>query len=125
MKKMLLLASVMLATTLFVQAQSKGACKPKTAHRKHFAQQLQLTESQREQMKAIHQNGRTQRTAIVSNEQLSASEKETKLKALKQEQQQKVDALLTPEQRAKAKALRQQQKHRGGKHHAGAAPVVR
>lgn len=125
MKKMLLLASVMLATTLFVQAQSKGACKPKTAHRKHFAQQLQLTESQREQMKAIRQNGRAQRTAIVSNEQLSASEKESKLKAFKEEQHRKVDAVLTPAQREQAKTLRKQHKHNGGKHHAGAAPVVR
>jgi len=122
---MLLLVCVMVTTTMFAQAQQHKPCKPKGGHSKHMAQQLQLTETQREQMKLIHENGSTQRTAIVTNEQLSASEKESKLKAFKEEQSRKIDAILTPEQRAKAKALRQQQKHRGSKHHAGAAPVVR
>ncbi|MFN4006867.1 MAG: hypothetical protein ACK4HE_05065 [Chitinophagaceae bacterium] len=125
MKQMLLLASVMLATTLFVQAQSKEACKPKVAHRKHFKQQLQLTESQHEKIKVIQQNGRAQRTTILNNNQLSASEKETKLFSLKQEQQQKIDAVLTPAQREQAKLLHKKHKHIGSKYHSTVPPVVR
>lgn len=75
--------------------------------RKELMKDLDLTREQRSKMKEIMQANKAAKDAIDNNSQLSEQEKKKQLRELKKDQAQKIQAILTPEQREKFKANRQ------------------
>lgn len=75
---------------------------------------LQLDAKQSEQLKAINTNWLLQRQKLFHDTQLSQEAKRPKMKALHEQYDQKLKALLTPQQYQQHLANREQ--HRGGDH---------
>ena len=67
---------------------------------------LNLTEAQKTQIKAIADKYRPQVRAIATNKALTTDQKHTQLQALRAAARAEIDAVLTPVQKAKMKALR-------------------
>ena len=108
MKKLLFL--VCLSTIVgFTKAQSTTALPDKVEkHQKiKMADELNFSKSQKQQMKAIKQNQKTQMATINNNTALSENDKKQQLKQLKVEQKKAVTKLLTTEQKAKLADLNQ------------------
>ncbi|MBX3737110.1 MAG: hypothetical protein KF715_10495 [Candidatus Didemnitutus sp.] len=94
-----------------------------------MAKELGLSEDQEKQIKAINESYRPQLEAIREDKSLSRDQKREKSQALNKEREAKVDAVLTPEQRTKAQAMREKMKERmkdrkghGGPDHDGPPP---
>lgn len=81
----------------------------------HLAQQLNLTPEQKAQFDAIHAKAAEQRRAIMSEAQQDRDAARERLKALRDDTQRQVDAILTPEQKVKADELRAKAKSFEGK----------
>lgn len=77
---------------------------------KMMKDQLGLSADQKTQMKALQQEMKQQRDAIINDANLTADQKKEKMKALHQSQMQKMNSILTPEQQAKMKAFRDQRR---------------
>ena len=76
-----------------------------------LAAYLNLSDTQKAEIKPILQNANQQAKAVRQNASLTPDAKKTQLKAIRQGAMKQIRALLTPAQLAKLKALRQ----RGGK----------
>ena len=74
--------------------------------RKERFRELDLTKEQKGKLKEIMQSGKASKEAIESNAQLSEADKKKQLRELQKAQAQKIQAILTPEQREKFKASR-------------------
>lgn len=74
---------------------------------KNRMKDLNLTKEQRSKMKEIRQSGQAAKEAIESNTNLSEAEKKKQMRALQKEQAQKMQDILTVEQREKFKADKQ------------------
>jgi len=74
--------------------------------RKERFKELDLTKEQKGKLKEIMQSGKAAKEAIESNTQLSEDDKKKQLRELQKSQAQKIQAMLTPEQREKFKASR-------------------
>jgi Spy/CpxP family protein refolding chaperone len=74
---------------------------------------LNLTDDQKAQMKKIHQDAKAQIEAVNNDSSLSADQKQAKIQAIHRGTHKQVEAMLTPEQRQKMRAWRQE--HRGEK----------
>lgn len=70
-------------------------------------EELDLTKEQKGKLKEIRQSGKAAKDAIENNSTLSETEKKKQLRNLKMEQAQKVQDILTEEQKAKFKASKQ------------------
>ena len=70
-------------------------------------EELNLTKEQKAKLKEIRQSGKAVKDAIENNTALSETEKKKQLRNLKMEQAQKVQGILTEEQKAKFKASKQ------------------
>ncbi|MBS1752437.1 MAG: hypothetical protein R2765_03985 [Ferruginibacter sp.] len=68
---------------------------------------LDLTKEQKMKMREIKQSGKATKESIENNTSLSEEEKKQQLRALQIEQAQKIQEILTDEQKAKFKAGRQ------------------
>lgn len=68
---------------------------------------LDLTKEQKMKMREIKQSGKSTKESIENNTSLSEEEKKQQLRALQIEQAQKIQEILTDEQKAKFKAGRQ------------------
>jgi Spy/CpxP family protein refolding chaperone len=88
------------------RAEGKKAL-PKGNPGERMKKELGLTDAQAKQMKAIHEASREQMKAIKDNESLSKEEKKAAAMKLHEETKAKVDALLTPEQKAKSDKMRE------------------
>ncbi|UAY51593.1 hypothetical protein [Ferruginibacter albus] len=118
MKKIFLslLAVVMLGVA--VNAQTTKAADNKQAfhhkgkfHKKGIAfKQLNLTEDQKQQLKANNEEYKKQLQKLNKNESITVKEFRDKKEALRKQQKEKFMALLTPEQKTKLEQLKQQQK---------------
>ncbi len=75
--------------------------------RKGRLKELDLTKEQKGKMKEIMQANKAAKDAIENNTQLSDQDKKKELRELQKAQLQKLQAILTPEQREKFKASRQ------------------
>jgi len=73
---------------------------------------LGLSDQQKSQLMAIHQNTRQEALAIRSDSTLSPDQKSAKLKSLHQSTRQQLDAILTPEQRMTVKEERRRRNGR-------------
>lgn len=87
--------------------QSDSSSHPK---RGKMMQELDLTASQQTQMKALHQDMMQQRKAIQNDANLSIDQKKEKMKELRQNQMQKMNGILTPDQLTKMKTFREKGK---------------
>ena len=74
---------------------------------KKLASELNLTDAQKAQMKPILMNNRQQMRAIQADTTLTPDAKMAKMKALRKSTRQQTMAVLTPDQRAKLKSIRQ------------------
>ena len=68
---------------------------------------LNLTREQRSKLKELRHANNTAKAAIENNTSLPEMEKKRKLRELKRDQAEKMMLILTPEQREKFKASRQ------------------
>lgn len=125
----ILVVAVALAAAVFVPnvnaAQEKG---PKGDGRRgdpaamqerraqHMAEALGLSADQQAKIKAIHEQERAQIEALRADQSLSREQKMEKRKALRESTVQQVDAVLTPEQRPKAQAMREKARERMKEH---------
>ena len=87
-------------------AQTTNNNKVDKQTRKERLKELDLTKEQKGKMKEIVQAGKAAKEAIENNTQLSDEDKKKQLRELQKAQAQKVQAILTPEQREKFKASR-------------------
>lgn len=76
--------------------------------RKELFKQLNLTKEQKLKLKEITQGMKASKDAIENDASLSESAKKSKLRSLKKEQAQQIQAILTDEQKAKFRELKAQ-----------------
>ncbi len=88
------------------QAATVSDNKADKQTRKERFKELDLTKEQKGKLKEIMQSGKSSKEAIESNAQLSEADKKKQLRELQKAQAQKIQAILTPEQREKFKASR-------------------
>jgi Spy/CpxP family protein refolding chaperone len=131
-----LILAVALSAALFVSnvnAQEKSERKVPRGDRpgaERMMDELGLNAEQAAKVKAIQDAERAQREALRADASLSREQKMEKGKALRDATVQQVDAVLTPEQRAKAQAMRAKAHERmkerrgpkGGEGHDGPPP---
>jgi Spy/CpxP family protein refolding chaperone len=72
-----------------------------------LADELSLTDAQKAQMKPVLQDARQQAKAIKEDTTLSSEARQAKIKALRKSTRTQTMAILTPDQRAKLKSIRQ------------------
>ena len=117
MKKLILIA----IAGFFLAANTNAQVKRNAPHSKHMQSdssqhfkrgdmmtQLNLNADQKTQMKALHQDMKQQRDAIMNDQTLTADQKKQKMKELRKTQSEKMNSILTPDQQAKMKELRKQ-----------------
>ena len=108
MKKFVLIAVAAIAFTTATQAQdstSNMRQHPKMQRAQMF-DELNLTADQKEKMKALREDNMQKMDAIKSNSSLSEDQKAEQMKTLRQGQKKSMDAILTEDQKAKMKQLR-------------------
>jgi len=114
MKKIVLTAALFAITSLaFVQAQNIP--QRLNNDNKKWENNLNLTDAQKQQMKALQKDGQKQMSAIRNDHTLTPEQKKDKIIAFQKEQKAKRQALLTPEQKEKAETLAKQDTRRGSK----------
>lgn len=70
---------------------------------KEYLNDLNLSETQKVQLKGMRDEIKTQREAIQKDASLNAEQKKAKMNELKKSERQKLESILTPEQKAKIK----------------------
>ena len=88
-------------------AQTAGNNKADKQSQKDRLKDLDLTKEQKGKVKEIRQAGKSAKEAIEKNTELSETDKKKQLRDLQKAQAQKVQAILTEEQKAKFKASKQ------------------
>ncbi len=81
--------------------------RPKGNPGEKLKKELGLTDAQAEQIKAIHEASREQVKTIIEDKSMSPEDKKAAAMKLHEETKAKVDALLTPEQKAKSDKMRE------------------
>ena len=89
-------------------ANHPGNNKMDRSEKKELLKELDLTKEQKSKLKEIRQDSKAKKEAIENNTRLSETEKKTQLHALQKEQAQKIQAILTDEQKEKFKTKRQE-----------------
>lgn len=116
MKKFLLIATVAGFIGLSAQAQTiperknDGINKERTVKRGDIYQDLNLTKEQQQKLKALREDGRAQMEAIKNDDSLTQEQKKAKFETFRQDQKVKMNAILTPDQRAKMDVKMQKMK---------------
>ena len=87
-------------------------------------QNLSLTDDQTSQVKSIFEDSRTKMEALRSNSSLSQDDRRSQMMSLRKAENEKVEALLTPDQKTKYAAMQEQMRGRmrGGAPGGDAAP---
>jgi periplasmic protein CpxP/Spy len=103
MKKLLIPLIAIFALTATVSAQDKMG--KKRHHQQHekgmMAKELNFSETQKTQAKAINEDSRKKMQELNKNESISVKEQRDRKAAIKKERKTKMDGLLTAEQKAK------------------------
>jgi len=73
---------------------------------------LKLSDDQTAQVKAIFDDGRSKMEALRSNTALAPQDRRTQGRALMEQENAKVEAVLTPDQKAKYEEMREKQRER-------------
>ena len=99
------------ATPSFAQfAQGAHSAHAPGARIKKLADELGLTDAQKAQIKPMLKDAAQQAKAIKADTSLTPEAKKAKMKDLRKSTNQQMMAVLTPDQRQKLKAIRQQQR---------------
>ncbi len=122
--KKILLALITFTITFSSIAQTKklkeknGTTQKNKEFKGNALEKLDLTKDQKNQLKVINQDFKQQMESL-KNSSTTAQDKKEKREALVKEHEQKVDAILTPEQRIKAAEFRSVSKEQGSHHSKG------
>lgn len=81
-------------------------------HMAKVAEELQLTEDQKNQLKAYHEEQSPRLQAIMKDDSLDREQKKEQMKALREEHQAYLESILSPEQLAKHQEMRSKMKDR-------------
>jgi Spy/CpxP family protein refolding chaperone len=130
MKKLLTIAVAFSLFTISANAQVQRNASPSqkmqndSTHRRggKMMKDLNLTDAQKTQMKESRENMKQQRDAINNDASLNADQKKAKMQELGKTQRDKMNSILTPDQKAKMQADRtnwQGQKGMRGQDHGG------
>ncbi len=86
-------------------------------HLQMLSEKLNLTDDQKAKLKPILQDQMQQMKAVREDSSLSQEQKRAKMKSIHESLHDQINAVLTPEQQAKFKQMRQEQmeKHKGMK----------
>ena len=108
MKRVLIPLIALLALTVTTNAQNKmGKQKHHQHHQKGMmAKQLNFSEAQKTQAKAINEDSRKKMQELNKNESITVKEQRDRKTAIQKERKTKMDGLLTAEQKAKQTQLR-------------------
>jgi Spy/CpxP family protein refolding chaperone len=86
-------------------------------------QELNLTDDQTSQVKSILEDSRTKMEALRSNSSLSQDDRRSQMMSIRKGQEDKIEALLTPDQKTKYAAMQEQMRgRRRGEGQGGEAP---
>ncbi len=83
-------------------------------HLKKLAEKLGLTEAQIAQIKPILKDEKQAKKALKADAALDKKTRHAKMKEIRQSHREQILAILTPEQQAQFKAMREQHKHKRG-----------
>jgi Spy/CpxP family protein refolding chaperone len=75
-------------------------------------QELNLTDDQTSQVKAILEDGRTKMEALRSNSSVSQDDRRSQMMSIRKGENDKIEALLTPDQKTKFATMQQQMRGR-------------
>lgn len=108
MKRVLIPLIALLALTATTNAQNKmGKQKHHQHHQKGMmAKQLNFSEAQKTQAKAINEDSRKKMQELNKNESITVKEQRDRKAAIQKERKTKMDGLLTTEQKAKQTQLK-------------------
>lgn len=128
-KTLLPLAGLVLLASPFLRAEDPAGPPPPAAGERHerreemrdnakkMAKELDLTATQEIQVEAIHKQTAEAMKAIHNDASLTEDQRRAKGRELRQSTETQVDAVLTPPQRVKAKAMREKHGRHGPKDH--------
>jgi Spy/CpxP family protein refolding chaperone len=111
--KKIILTAVLFAITSLASVQAQNIPQRANNENKNWENNLNLTDAQKQQMKALREDGQKQMKAIKNDNTLTQEQKREKMIAFQKEQRSKRQALLTPEQKAKAETFAKQGRQRG------------
>jgi Spy/CpxP family protein refolding chaperone len=80
-----------------------------------LAQELNLTDAQKTQLRNMHQQNREQMKAIKTDDSLTQEQKKEKFKALHESRQAQMNSILTPDQQQKFAQIKENRKGKMGK----------
>jgi Spy/CpxP family protein refolding chaperone len=113
MKKLMIPLIALLALTVSVNAQDKMGKKGRH-HQKHekgmMAKQLNFSEAQKKEAKAINEDSRNRMQELNKNENITVKEMRDRKAAIQKERKTKMDGLLTAEQKTKMTQLKAEHK---------------
>ncbi len=120
MKKVLIPLIALFAIAATANAQDKMG---KKGHHKHqqksmMVKQLNLTDAQKTQAKAINEDARKKMQELNKNENITVKEQRNRKAAIMKEKKSKMDGLLTAEQKAKKDELKINKKAEGEQRYA-------
>ena len=107
--KLLSIVIILFAFTINAEAQTKHNKK----ERNEMMKSLNLSKQQKQQLKAFHKSGKSERETIKNNTALSQEQKKEKMEQLHKEKHDKMESILTPEQKQKMLQMRDNQPRRG------------
>lgn len=120
MKKLLIPLVAIFALTVTAGAQDKMG--KRGHHRQHqkgmMAKQLNFSEEQKKQAKAIHEDSRKKMQELNKNESITVKEMRDRRAAILKEKRTKMDGLLTADQKTKMTQLKAEQKAKNEEHYA-------
>jgi len=120
MKKLLIPLIAIFALTATVNAQDKMGRKGH--HNKHqkgmMAKQLNFSEDQKKQAKAINEDSRKKMQELNKNESITVKEQRDRRAVIQKERKTKMDGLLTAEQKTKMVQLKAERKAKSEEHYA-------
>ena len=112
MKKILKLLSIVIilfSFTINVDAQTKHNKKD----REEMMKTLNLTKEQKTLLKSFHKSKKQEGESIKNNAGLSKEQKKEKTEQLHKERHEKLESILTPEQKEKMKQMKENKPRRG------------
>lgn len=132
MKKILAFTLILAVAGLSASAQEKRVMKgdKQRMHQGHGQKAdrikaLNLTDAQKQQLKADRENYKSKMEALRKDENITVKEMKARQKAIHDEQRAKMEALLTPEQKAKIAADRGSMATSGKKMHKKSAHMMK
>lgn len=120
MKKVLagIVLTAFVAVGVYAQDQNPGFTdkQHRGRHRFGMTQKLNLTDEQKTELKSVNEDYKQQMTELKKNEDITVREWKSKMATIRKDHHEKVEKLLTPEQKASLKKMRQEHKNDMKKH---------